>query len=65
MDDVTIQKIAAEIARYVPSYAWVLLAIQVALTLVAAAAGAFLVSTSRREERTSPLKQTLESEGPA
>jgi hypothetical protein len=41
MDQETIQKLAAEIVRYLPSYPWGLLAVQVVLTLLAAAAGAF------------------------
>jgi hypothetical protein len=41
MDEVTIQRIAAEVAQHLPSYAWMLLLVQVLLTLVAAAAGAF------------------------
>jgi hypothetical protein len=42
MDQEAIQKLAAEIVRNMPNYPLWLLAIQVALTLVAAAAGAFL-----------------------
>jgi len=42
MDQEAIQKLAAEIVRNMPNYPMWLLAIQVALTLVAAAAGAFL-----------------------
>jgi hypothetical protein len=41
MDQETIQKLAAEIAQHLPDYSWWLLAIQVVLTLLAAAAGAF------------------------
>ena len=41
MDEVTIQKIAAEVVRHLPSYAWTLLLVQVLLTLLAAAGGAF------------------------
>jgi hypothetical protein len=41
MDEVTIQKIAAEIARHLPSYAWLLLLVQVVIMAAAAAVGAF------------------------
>jgi len=41
MDEATIQKIAAEVARYLPSYAWVLLLVQVVILAAAAAVGAF------------------------
>src|SRR5262252_4432820 len=41
MDEVTIQKIAAEVVRHLPNYAWVLLLVQGLITLVAAGAGAF------------------------
>ena len=42
MDQETIQKIAAEVAKLVPNYDWALILIQAALTVAAAAAGAFL-----------------------
>jgi hypothetical protein len=42
MDSVTIQKIAEEIAARFPSYPWGFLAVQIVLTLLAAAIGAFL-----------------------
>jgi hypothetical protein len=41
MDEVTIQKIAAEVARHLPSYAWVFLLVQVLLMLAAAGIGAY------------------------
>ena len=41
MDEVTIEKIAAEVARHLPSYAWVLLLVQVVVLAAAAAVGAF------------------------
>src|SRR5262245_32814719 len=41
MDEVTIQKIAAEVARHLPSYAWMLLLVQVVILAAAAAVGAF------------------------
>lgn len=41
MDQDTIQKIAAEIVRHLPTYWWTLLIIQVILTLLAAGLGAF------------------------
>jgi hypothetical protein len=41
MDQETIAKIAAEIARHLPSYPWALLALQTVLMLAAAAGGAF------------------------
>jgi len=41
MDEATIQKIAAEVARHLPSYAWVLLLVQVVILAAAAAVGAF------------------------
>lgn len=41
MDKATIQEIAAEVVRHLPNYAWALLLVQVLLTLLAAAAGAF------------------------
>jgi hypothetical protein len=41
MDQETIKNLAAEIAQHLPRYPWELLAIQVVLTLLAAAAGAF------------------------
>jgi len=40
MDEVTIQKIATEIAHHLPSYAWVLLLVQVVILAAAAAVGA-------------------------
>jgi hypothetical protein len=42
MDKETIQQIAAEVVRHLPSYAWLFLLVQVVLTLAAAGAGAFL-----------------------
>ena len=42
MDDATIQQIAAEVARHLPSYPWTLLAVQVVLTLAALGIGAFV-----------------------
>jgi hypothetical protein len=41
MDEVTIQKIAAEVARHLPSYTWMLLLVQVVILGAAAAVGAF------------------------
>jgi len=41
MDEATIQKIAAEVARHLPSHAWVLLLVQIVLLAAAAAVGAF------------------------
>jgi hypothetical protein len=41
MDQETIQKIAAEVVRLLPSYAWVLLLVQAGIMAAAAAAGAF------------------------
>jgi hypothetical protein len=41
MDEATIQKIATEVARHLPSYAWVLLLVQVVILAAAAAVGAF------------------------
>jgi hypothetical protein len=43
MDQETIQKIAAEIVKYLPSYPLMLLAVQTVLMLVAAALGTFFV----------------------
>jgi hypothetical protein len=40
MDEVTIQKIAAEVARHLPSDAWLLLLVQVVILAAAAAVGA-------------------------
>jgi hypothetical protein len=42
MDPATIQQIAAEVARHLPSYPWTLLAVQVVLTLAALGIGVFL-----------------------
>ena len=44
MDEVTIQKIAAEVARHLPGTVWMLLLVQAVLLAAAAAQAHFLVS---------------------
>jgi hypothetical protein len=41
LDQDTIQRIATEVARHLPTYPWTLLAVQTVLWLLAAGAGAF------------------------
>jgi hypothetical protein len=61
MDNETIQKIAAEVVRHLPSYAWVLLLTQVALTLVAAGVGAFLGEYLRTRGKNLATKADFDS----
>jgi hypothetical protein len=56
MDEVTIQKIAAEVVRHLPSYPWLVL-----LTLVAAGAGAFFGGISRTTGKNLATKADFES----
>jgi hypothetical protein len=61
MDPATIQQIAAEVARHLPKYAWKLLLVQVLLTLIAAAAGAFFGEYFKTRARNLATKADLES----
>jgi hypothetical protein len=56
MDEVTIQKIAAEVVRHLPSYPWLVL-----LTLVAAGAGAFFGGYCKTTGKNLATKADLES----
>jgi len=56
MDEVTIQKIAAEVVRHLPSYPWLVL-----LTLVAAGAGAFFGEYFKTRGKNLATKADFES----
>jgi hypothetical protein len=61
MDEVTIQKIAVEVARHLPSYAWVLLLIQVVILAAAAAVGAFFGEYLKTRGKNLATKADFES----
>lgn len=61
MNQEIIQKIAAEIARQLPSHAWVLLLLQTILLLTAAALGAFLSEYLKTRGRNLATKSDFES----
>jgi hypothetical protein len=61
MDQPTIQAIAAEIARHLPSHLWVLLLIQAVITVVAAAVGAFLSEYFKTRGRNLATKTDFEN----
>jgi hypothetical protein len=61
MDQETIQKLAAEIVRHLPSYSWGLLAIQLGLTLLAAGAGAFFAEYFKTRGKSFATKADFES----
>jgi hypothetical protein len=61
MDEVTIQKIAAEVARHLPSYAWVLLLVQVVILAAAAAVGAFFGEYLKTRGKNLATKADFES----
>jgi hypothetical protein len=61
MDQETIQKLALEIVRHLPSYTWSLLAIQLVLTLLAAGLGAFLGEYLRTRGKNLATKADFES----
>jgi hypothetical protein len=61
MDQETIQKIAAEVARHLSSSAWVLLLIQTVLLLLTAAAGAFLGEYLKTRGKNLATKADFES----
>jgi hypothetical protein len=61
MDEVTIQKIAAEVVRHLPSYPWLVLLFQVLLTLVAAGAGALFGEYFKTRGKNLAAKADFES----
>src|SRR5262249_58022566 len=61
MDELTIQKIAAEVVRHLPSYPWLVLLVQVLLTLVAAGAGAFFGEYFRTRGKNLATKADFDS----
>jgi hypothetical protein len=61
MDQATIQQIAAEVVRHLPSYTWTLLLVQVLLILIAAAAGAFFGEYLKTRGKNLATKADLES----
>jgi hypothetical protein len=61
MDQTTIQQIAEEVARHLPSTSWMLLSVQVVLTLLAAGAGAFFGEYTRTRGKNLAIKADLES----
>jgi hypothetical protein len=61
MDEVTIQKIAAEVARHLPSYPWTLLAVQVVLTLTALGIGVFVGEYLKTRGKNLATKADFES----
>jgi hypothetical protein len=61
MDEVTIQKIAAEVVRHLPSYPWLVLLFQVLLTLVAAGAGALFGEYFKTRGKNLATKADFES----
>jgi hypothetical protein len=61
LDEVAIQKIAAEVVRHLPSYPWVLLAVQLVLTLAAAGIGSFLGEYLRTRGKNLATKADFDS----
>jgi hypothetical protein len=61
MDEVTIQKIAAEVVRHLPNYAWVLLLVQGGIMAAAAAAGAFFGEYLKTRGKNLATKADFES----
>jgi hypothetical protein len=61
MDQETIEKIATAFAQHLPSYPWSFLILQVALTVLAAAAGAFFGEYFRTRGRNLATKADFES----
>jgi hypothetical protein len=61
MDQETIQKIATEVAKHLPSYSWALLLLQVVLTLGAAWAGAFFGEYFKTRGKNLATKADFES----
>jgi hypothetical protein len=61
MDEATIQKIAVEVARLLPSTPWMLLLVQVLLTVLAAAAGAFFGEYLRTRGKNLATKADFDS----
>src|SRR5258707_13134082 len=61
MDPATIQQIAAEVARHLPSYPWTLLAVQVVLTLATLGIGVFVGEYLKTREKTLATKADFDS----
>jgi hypothetical protein len=61
VDQETIQKIAQEVVRHLPNYAWVLLAAQLVLTVMAAAFGAFFGEYLRERGKNLATKADFDS----
>jgi hypothetical protein len=61
MDEATIQKIAAEIARHLPSYAWMQLLVAMLLMAIAGAVGAFFGEYLKTRAKNLATKADLES----
>jgi hypothetical protein len=61
MDPATIQQIAAEIARHLPSYAWMQLLVAMLLMAIAGAVGAFFGEYFKTRARNLATKADTES----